>query len=295
MSATYKLVCLFLSCAALRCGGLPEGAEDDADFSPLALGTRTTTALLASPPVVYGAAGSAQAFVFEWEARPTAEDLLVLVHFVDAQGDVAFADEVEPPEPTTTWSGHVTQTFAINVPSFAEGSYAVMVGLVERHPPWQRVELLAGTEVVADAELRYRVATLDVGPRPEDQMKKVTGAGGMCMTQVESHGLVLAACDGSTRQQFRIHGDTLVAADGSCVEVPNDEHTVGARLRTAACDLSGGQAWVLIEGRIISNEGRCVGTGDASDEGAPLALALCDGGIDQQWRFSIHQEEAFHE
>ena len=75
-------------------------------------------------------AGSKFNVTYHWQASPMATNYTVLVHFDDASGNIQFQDDHSPPVGTSSWSGAVSYTRAVTVPStLAAGTYKVVVGL----------------------------------------------------------------------------------------------------------------------------------------------------------------------
>ena len=94
-----------------------------------------------------------------------AEDYRVFVHFLDADGELMFADDHEPPEPTTSWrpGQEITYDRRLIVPVYPYiGEATVAVGL---HSPTGGDRLpLAGEHL---GQRAYRVATVEMAPQSE--------------------------------------------------------------------------------------------------------------------------------
>jgi hypothetical protein len=66
---------------------------------------------------------------YEWDAEPLGSNCSVFVHFIDAQGRMAFQADHDPPTPTARWSGRVEYGRTLAVPTdAAPGRYDIVIG-----------------------------------------------------------------------------------------------------------------------------------------------------------------------
>jgi hypothetical protein len=103
-------------------------------------------------------------FTVAGDAPPFTEDLIVFVHFVDADGELMWTDDHHPPVPTTQWKPR--QTIKYNRLLFAPvypyvGDASVKVGLYGKD---QKRLPLAGPD---DGQRAYTVAKFQVAPQSE--------------------------------------------------------------------------------------------------------------------------------
>lgn len=88
--------------------------------------------------------------------------LMVFVHFVDANGRIAFQDDHAPIVATTEWSGLMNETRWVRVPTWApRQTYTIRIGLYDPSTG-ERVELEPTSGVSNDGENRYVIGTLKV-------------------------------------------------------------------------------------------------------------------------------------
>ena len=93
------------------------------------------------------------------------DDYRVLVHFLDADGELMFTDDHEPPEPTTSWRPGQEVTYArrMTVPVYPYiGEVTIAVGLYSL-VRGDRLSL-AGEHL---GQRAYRVATMEMAPQSE--------------------------------------------------------------------------------------------------------------------------------
>lgn len=147
----YFLVVLLASGAAAACSRKVEDVKPVA--TPIVTLSRSDAAVGAPVDVTYK-------FTVAPDAPAFAEDYVVFVHFVDADGEQMWTDDHEPPVPTRQWKlgATIEYTRTIFIPKFPYvGSTDVELGLYSRQSG-ERLPLNA-----ADAGMRgYRVATFNM-------------------------------------------------------------------------------------------------------------------------------------
>lgn len=141
---------------AAACGGTTE------DASPVA----TPSVTLSKERAALGSPIEAK---FRFAVAPDAQisgDYRVLLHFLDADGELMWTDDHDPPVPTSTWKpGQVveyTRTLFIPIYPYV-GKAAVHVGLYS--PQDQSRLVLAGT---TEGLREYELATLELLPHSEN-------------------------------------------------------------------------------------------------------------------------------
>lgn len=124
---------------------------------------QTPSILLASPPDPKAAVGQSFSLTYNWHGGTTSS-LKAFVHFVDTAGQITFGDDHSPPTPTNQWSGDVSYTRTIPVPTNVRtGSYTVMAGLYNP-ATGDRSILNPGPSVITHPESRYQIASLTITP-----------------------------------------------------------------------------------------------------------------------------------
>ena len=99
------------------------------------------------------------------DLTPIPEDYRVLLHFLDPDGALLWADDHDPPRPTSEWQSgeHIEYTRGAIVPMYPYiGEVSVALGLYSAETG-QRLPL-AGVEL---GDRTYRVAGLGLAPQPE--------------------------------------------------------------------------------------------------------------------------------
>lgn len=141
----------------------PTPVPPSASPSPTPISSRTTIQT-ASPSSISTNPGKQVNVTYRFDAQKMDRNYKVFVHFVDASGATVFQDDHEPPTATTSWSGAVSYTRTITVPStVATGPYKILAGLFDlSSPTWARATLNAGTGVIAGSDLRYQIGTMNV-------------------------------------------------------------------------------------------------------------------------------------
>jgi hypothetical protein len=105
-------------------------------------------------------------FVVAPQAPPMSEDLRVMVHFLDGDEEQLWTDDHDPPIPTSKWQPGQTIEYSrtVFIPIFPYvGPVVVHMGLYSEKTG-QRAPLSGETH----GQRSYKVATLELVPRPED-------------------------------------------------------------------------------------------------------------------------------
>jgi hypothetical protein len=123
-----------------------------------------TTILQDAPPSITAAAGASFNITYNWQAVKTPANYVVLVHFVDSNGTILFQDDHQPPTPTTKWSGSVSYTRTVMVPSTTPaGTYGILIVLYyTASGQYVYVPLTAGSGVISAGSNQYQTGTLTV-------------------------------------------------------------------------------------------------------------------------------------
>ena len=153
-------------------GGATDGSLDDVRIYNRALSAQEVTDLYnagvpttinqTTPASPTAAAGSSFNLGYNWNAVPTSAPHNAFVHIINSAGTIVIQDDHVPPTPTTQWSGAVTYTRSIAVPStLPNGTYPIRVGL---YNPTNnaRLALTPGPGVTDVGNLSYGVRTLTV-------------------------------------------------------------------------------------------------------------------------------------
>ena len=105
------------------------------DLSALAVTPGTPTLVGASIDPQSCRPGFGTRIHYVWDAEPLGVNCSVFVHFVDADGRMAFQADNDPPVPTSQWSGRVEYGRTANVPTDAKpGKYDVVIGFWNPRP-----------------------------------------------------------------------------------------------------------------------------------------------------------------
>lgn len=126
--------------------------------------------LAATVKLEAAAPGKPLRITYNWQAVPLDQDYTVMVHFIGSNGMTLFQDDHMPPVPTTKWSGPVSYTRIVDVPSNApEGTYRIVTGLYVALPDnagFRNLPLRMGTDVKAfDQYSRYQVGSVRFDPQ----------------------------------------------------------------------------------------------------------------------------------
>lgn len=154
---------VLLSLAAVLCAAAAATCGGQADDAP-PVATPSVTFAKSRVPL-----GSPVDATFRFEVAPDARiegDYRVLVHFLDIDGELMWADDHDPPVPTSQWtSGQVveyTRTLFIPIYPYV-GEAALHVGLYSPKDQ-SRLPLAGATEGMRE----YRVAGLELLPHSEN-------------------------------------------------------------------------------------------------------------------------------
>ena len=153
----FRMLVGLLMLAALTAGGCRKAAIEPPVATPSVSLIHSRVPLGSPVEVTYE-------FTVAADAPAFGEDLIVFVHFVDADGELMWTDDHHPPVPTTQWKPGQTikynrLLFAAVYPSVGDAS--VKVGLYGKD---QKRLPLAGPD---DGQRAYTVAKFQVAPQSE--------------------------------------------------------------------------------------------------------------------------------
>ncbi len=151
------LLVLVVSASSSGCRRADDAAPPIA--TPSVSVSRTTLPLGSPVDVTYR-------FVVEPQPPAASEDLRVMVHFLDADGELLWTDDHDPVVPTSQWKPGQTLEYArtVFVPIFPYvGPTSVHIGLYSSRDG--RRYALRGETL---GQRSYKVGTLELVPRPED-------------------------------------------------------------------------------------------------------------------------------
>ncbi|HWG60413.1 MAG TPA: glycoside hydrolase family 3 C-terminal domain-containing protein [Streptosporangiaceae bacterium] len=118
----------------------------------------------------------------------------------------------------------------------------------------------------------------------------VTGVSGLCVTDqggssANGTPIQLAACNGSTAQQWTVANDGTLRALGKCLDVTGGNIAGGTAVQLYDCNASGAQVWQpQANGELLNpSSGRCLDDPGGSTTGAQLQIADCAGTAEQTW------------
>jgi hypothetical protein len=145
-------------CSTSVFGDPLRGTVKHCDYSS-STSANTPQVLQATPATVSGIGGASITFATNFQAVPMTARYTVFIHFVDPSG--ATRNEMNyqytPTVPTTSWTGLVTTTVTIPIPTTTPaGTYSIYMGLFDASG---RAMLLMGPGVTVDGQLRYNVGT----------------------------------------------------------------------------------------------------------------------------------------
>jgi hypothetical protein len=124
--------------------------------------TNGTTILESTPLSLTTSPGGSFQITYNWQAMPVAGAYTVFVNFVDSTGTVQFQDNVQPPTSIAQWTGAVSYTHTVTVPSTAgNGTYTIVAGLQSASG---NLSITAGTGVTALGSGKYQIGTLTLAP-----------------------------------------------------------------------------------------------------------------------------------
>jgi hypothetical protein len=158
MTSLFRLSVLLLPVLAVACG------RSDDSAPPVA----TPTVTLARSQVSIGSPLQMKyQFAVAPDAPAFAEDYWVFVHFLDADGELMWTDDHQPPKPTREWKPGETIAYerTMFVPKFPyTGETTIEVGLFSRQTN-ERLPLTGDT----GGQRSYRVASFDLGAQADGQ------------------------------------------------------------------------------------------------------------------------------
>ena len=121
-----------------------------------------TTVLPSTPLSISATPGGTFAITYNWQAVPVTGPYSVFVDFIDSAGTIQFQDNVPPPTSPSVWTGTVSYTHTVTVPSaVAMGTYKIAVGL---HSTSGNLSLVAGAGVTSIGSGEYQTGTLTLAP-----------------------------------------------------------------------------------------------------------------------------------
>jgi hypothetical protein len=120
--------------------------------------TNGTTVLPSAPGSISATPGGTFQITYNWQAVPVPSGYSVFVDFIDSSGTIQFQDNAQPSTSPTVWTGTVSYTHTVTVPSTAPvGTYKIVGGL---NSTAGDLSLTAGTDVTAIATGEYQTGTL---------------------------------------------------------------------------------------------------------------------------------------
>ena len=121
-----------------------------------------TTVLPSTPLSISATPGGTFEITYNWQAVPVTGPYSVFVDFIDSAGTIQFQDNVPPPTSPSVWTGTVSYTHTVTVPSaVAMGTYKIAVGL---HSTSGNLSLVAGAGVTSIGSGEYQTGTLTLAP-----------------------------------------------------------------------------------------------------------------------------------
>jgi Chitobiase/beta-hexosaminidase C-terminal domain/Right handed beta helix region len=124
--------------------------------------TNGTTVLQSTPLSISATPGGTFEITYNWQAVPVSGPYSVFVDFLDSTGTVRFQDNVQPPTSPSVWTGTVSYTHTVTVPSTASmGTYKMVVGLQSTSG---NLSLVAGPGVTSVGSGEYQTGTLTLAP-----------------------------------------------------------------------------------------------------------------------------------
>ncbi|SEL18492.1 discoidin domain-containing protein [Streptacidiphilus jiangxiensis] len=117
----------------------------------------------------------------------------------------------------------------------------------------------------------------------------VTGNGGLCLANqnslnTEGNPMALAACDGSSGQQWSTWSDNTVRVQGGCLDVVSAGTSSGTNTDWYPCNGTPAQGWThQANGELVNpNSGLCL-TDPGGNTTSRLDIETCTGAADQLW------------
>ncbi len=142
--------------------GLSSTISTTFTVSAPASGTNGTTVLASTPPSLTATPGGTFKIIYNWDAMPVPGQYSVFVNFIDSAGTIRFQDNAQPPIPISQWSGPVSYTHIVTVPSTtATGNYTIVAGL---NSASGNLSIVAGPDVTSVGGGQYQIGTLILAP-----------------------------------------------------------------------------------------------------------------------------------
>jgi|GEM_PF-937768 len=206
--------------------------------SPTPAPTGAITVLLSTPSSVSAVPGSSFQLTYNFSGGPTASALKVFVHFVDSNGAIAFGDDHYPPTATNSWSGNISYSRSVYVPSTVPGgSYNVLVGLYDT-VSGARMALNVGSGVIDAGSYRYQVGSVALSspvaaPSPTPTPVPPSSAVNLVpssyrVIQATSYGV---KCDGVSDDSAALQNALYALSDSVALQLPAGKCLYSSGLR----------------------------------------------------------------
>jgi hypothetical protein len=205
-----------------------------AAFSTTAPINNGTTIMQVMPITVTASAGATFEITYNWLAVPVTVQSSVFVDFIDSTGTVQFQDNAQPPIATSQWTGPVSYTHTITVPtSAATGSYSIVAGLQSANG---NISLVVGPGIVTLSDARYQIGALVLAPT----------------CSIASFG---AKGDGTTDNLTAIQNTFNYAAANQCIAlIPAGTFAYSANLTATGIAVAGEGASSILKALSVTNE-----------------------------------------
>ncbi len=133
-----------------------------ASFNITAPITSGTTIMQSMPISITSFPGGTFEITYNWLAVPVTVQSTVFVDFIDSTGTVQYEDNVQPPIDPTKWTGPVSYTHTLTVPTEATaGTYSIVAGLQSAKG---NISLVAGVGVTSLSDFQYQIGTVTIAP-----------------------------------------------------------------------------------------------------------------------------------
>ena len=202
-------------------------AASSASFNIHAPISNATTINQTMPVSITAYAGGTFQITYNWLAVPVTIASTVFVDFVDSAGTIQYQDTVQPTIGTSQWTGAVSYTHTLTVPSTAAaGKYSIVAGIESADG---NISLVTGSGVVTLSNARYQIGTLIIAPT----------------CSIGSFG---AVGDGKTDNAAAIQATFNSAATSHCIAlIPAGNYAYSGTLNAAGIAVAGtGSASVLM-------------------------------------------------
>jgi len=205
-----------------------------AGFSVTAPIMNGTTIMNSMPIAITVSSGSSFEITYNWQAVPVTIQASVFVNFVDSTGKVQFQDDAQPPVATSQWSGPVSYTHTLTVPTTtALGTYSIVAGL---QSATGNISLVAGPGVTSLADAQYQIGTVVLAPTCS-----ITSSG--------------AVGDGTTDNLTAIQTAFNYAAANQCIAtVPAGTFAYSGNLNATGIAIAGAGAASILKPLSLTNE-----------------------------------------